>query len=53
MWKNIATTKTWSQEESRELSIVSPKLGMPTSPNRLWYYFPGSRLCVGNQYKNK
>ena len=27
MWKNIATTKTWSQEESRELSIVSPKLG--------------------------
>jgi hypothetical protein len=26
MWENIATTKTWSQEESRELSIVSPKL---------------------------
>ena len=26
MWKNIAPTKTWSQEESRELSIVSPKL---------------------------
>jgi hypothetical protein len=26
MWENIATTKTWSQEESGELSIVSPKL---------------------------
>jgi peptide/nickel transport system substrate-binding protein len=24
---------------------------MPTLPYRLWYYFSGSRLCAGNQYK--
>ena len=49
MWKNIAPTKTWPQEESRELSIVSPKLGARQYANPagsfmvLFFGFPPER----------